>query len=209
MRFLTLAIFTLVVSCSHSQKVKIEKKSEKCHSQLDQQITVGMQTWERQKKQPPKRVGVVDIVLPANNKQYNDMNKMAILAVSVIQKDPKKNSIKKIKFTSQEGKLDFHLPSIFPRAAIQELLPESKIAKAFGKYRQDIYLFIPVRFLFKPGKIVAEFQHGASKLELTQFPLKVDSSLDEKWKKEVENYNKLPNPKLVIGLLEKYYCLGQ
>jgi len=151
------------------------------------------------------RAGVVDILLPANKEEYQALNKMAILVVALFSQ--KETDLPAYKYFVQKKKGDelIVLPRIFPKLSVKET-PEGSNLRNLGKYRQDIFLFIPVKLLKEPGKLLVRFDTGKELFPLAAFPIKLNQEFILKDKTGQEDPMRLPDPMAVASILKQNYC---
>ncbi len=225
----------LMTGCSHSKKVT-EKESaiaalpdpndhNECHSVIDSQIRSKLTV--ATSKGTPEKIGFFTITFPANETEYGAMNKTSLLVISVFSKKKETLPINKISFIPASNEFKGKgvvqlLPRVFPLDyVVDQTEPpkapseyQAKINQEFlplGRFRQDLYLLLPMRLLKESGSLVATINSEKDRLELGQFPL---GGLDSmpffvEDKKPTENPEIIPSPELVVGWSKQYYCLFQ
>lgn len=201
-------------SCAHGRKALPDEAApapaaeaaapEPCVSPIDSQIRKGL---SEVGDKVPRRSGLIDIVLPADATQLRALNAMAVLNVTLFSHDPAQLPGGEVRVV-RPGQV-LRLPRIFPRDHV-EVLPEADaVARKFGRYRHEFFLFIPIRSLSEEGDLVVEFKQAPRTLKLARFPVPLNQPYLEGPVDLREDPSRLPDPALVIALLKKHYCLGK
>ncbi|OFZ78779.1 MAG: hypothetical protein A2583_09610 [Bdellovibrionales bacterium RIFOXYD1_FULL_53_11] len=199
-----------------------QKPRKPCVNPIDARITAEL---ARAMNNPEKILhsGIFHVVLPKNRSQYERMNKIAIAGVTVYSRRKEDlpadsfyfawgwNSLDREivrKFDPKKGKSPevFLLPRIFLHAPVTELAEGSKEAARFGRYRQDTYIFIPIRILLERGEFGVRFAGGRNSLQLGMFPLKIKEKFIVSDKTPAANPQEAPEPELTGYLVRENFC---
>lgn len=155
----------------------------------------------------PDRSAAFSVVFPSSREEYVKMNKMGILAISVLSKDEKDVPISKVTaIEDKKGALVHVLPSIFPRNPVMAFEGDHPAVKKFGRYRQDLYLFFPARLARAKGEIAVRLKNGVTSLPIGRLPLAGLPSFLVDDPDPNENPSLLPDAQVVTELLKKHFC---
>ena len=177
-----------------------------CHSPIEAQIRRGLRMLEGR---APERSGLYDLTLPVDADQYRALNKMAVLAVTVFSHSQDDLPASKVEVLHTQDSVVYSLPSIRPQNPIETLPEDSPVAKAVGRYRQDIYVLVPIRLLREPGTLIVVLNKPLNRIELGKFPILLGKELAfiTNDPDPQEDPSRLPDPQLVNWLLKGQYCL--
>lgn len=177
-----------------------------CVSPIEAQLEQGARAIGNHR---PARSGVFDVALPEDEGQYRALNKMTVLAITVFSRSADDLPIRKIGFNHASDPVHYVLPRIFGDEPVRALPEDSLYASKFGRYRQDVFVMIPVRFLREPGSVVVELNKPFTALELGGMPVPFDKKLkfiaDDR--NGHEDPHGSPDGKLVMAILAGQYCV--
>jgi hypothetical protein len=155
----------------------------------------------------PALTGFADLTLPADEAQYRALNGYAILAVSVLAASEKRLPVVEVVFAPTPKAEPTVLPRIFPRDAVRPRTAVDSSKDTLGAFRQDLFLFVPIRFLHEHGSLVARFKAKKHALPLLTTPLELRLPFKER-AGEIDE-SRLPDPQTVVRLVFANYCIGR
>lgn len=202
---LTLSCALGAAGCRSSEPVPSQGgNGPSCMSRIDAQLLEDLKRIPQDKS--PARSGLADLVIPKTKEDYLKLNRMAILAVTAFSSRDGELPIRKVHFIPEPGKQLNLLPRIFPQDEVKVMPPQSQSYR-FGKFRQDLYFFIPIRFLTEKGLVTAELQPQGKLIQLLKTPISVNLSYSIHGLDAIEDPNRAPDPELTIKLIDENYCI--
>lgn len=157
------------------------------------------------------RSGIVHISLPADPTEYEKMNKSAIIAIALFSQNKDDLPVTKLHLVpgakDQKNNLIYALPSIFPKWHVTEL-PDAHPERILGKYKQESFFFIPIRYLREKGDLGVPFAKDTKGIPLLRFPLAMKETFILNDPSPAEDPKRPPDPDTTFALLAGHYCWG-
>jgi TPR repeat protein len=119
--------------------------------------------------QTTDRVVRDDIAFPANETEYKNLGKHAILLLAAVTHDPAELPITRVYLEKEAGVLELQKVGSFlcrtPRG--------SAVERVLGPYRENAFYLLPISSYFQQAKLVIDFARNRSGFQLIQFPEEV------------------------------------
>ncbi len=158
----------------------------------------------------PNRTAVFDLVLPADRSQFQALNRMAILGIKIVGRDKSDFPIQNVYFAPDSHKTQLSILPVIARGNPYDPIPtalQKSIQARYGSQGEELFLLIPMRFLGQNGEIGIQFKNRRRTLKIARLPIEMPSNLGSQDLQSPESPNRKPDDKLVLALLQRYYCL--
>ena len=110
-----------------------------------------------------------DIAFPANEEEYKNLGKHAILLLAAVTHDPAELPIARVYLEKEDGVIELQKVGSFlcrtPRG--------SAVERVLGPYRENVFYLLPISSYFQKAKLVIDFARNRSGFQLIQFPEEV------------------------------------
>jgi TPR repeat protein len=113
-----------------------------------------------------------DIAFPANEEEYENLGKHAILLLAAVTHDPAELPIGRVYLEEEDGVIELQkIGSLLCRTP-----RGSAVERVLGPYRENAFYLLPISSYFQKAKLVIDFARNRSAFQLMQFPeeVKVD-----------------------------------
>jgi hypothetical protein len=122
-----------------------------------------------------------DIAMPADSKEYIDLNKNAVLIIGALTHNKNELPLNKvyIKYMGEEIVLEKILSRISE-------IEDGIVKNVFGNYREDSFYLFPIHFLAKDCELVIDWAKNREGFILAEYPVNIDFD----YIKEDENIDK-------------------
>ena len=119
--------------------------------------------------QSTDRVVRDDIAFPANEAEYKNLGKHAILLLAAVTHDPAELPIARVYLEKEEGVIELQkIGSLLCRTP-----RGSAVERVLGPYRENAFYLLPISSYFQKAKLVIDFARNRSGFQLIQFPEQV------------------------------------
>jgi len=110
-----------------------------------------------------------DIAFPANEAEYKNLGKHAILFLAAVTHDPAELPIARVYLEKEQGVIELQkIGSLLCRTP-----RGSAVERILGQYRENAFYLLPISAYFQKAKLVIDFARNRSGFQLIQFPEEV------------------------------------
>jgi hypothetical protein len=174
---------------------------------IQQQIDAGLREIGDRR---PVFSGVADFTLPEKKNQYLGMAKSALVAVTVFSREQGQLPLDAVYVIYDEKQKikRVALKPLFKKPALTELAPDDPAAKHFGRYRQDLFVMVPLWLLESNGELGVRFADKFEHLSLARTPLAFPHPKFTAHDPKAKDTARLPLDRVIVGsLLKQNYCV--
>ncbi len=119
---------------------------------------------------PIPRIALYDVAFPKDRREYEALNKHAIVLVTAITQDPAELPLSRV-YIRRRGQ-DAKLTKVV--AWRSETESDSLTRKVFGKYREDAFYLLPIETYFEPGLLLLDYEQNRFEFILSEYPKEVE-----------------------------------
>lgn len=113
-----------------------------------------------------ERVVQDDIAFPANEGEYRELGKRAILLIATVTHDPAELPIQRVYLKTENGVTELQKVA----SSLCRTAPRSLVESTLGRYRENAFYLLPISSYFQTGEVLIDFARNRTAFQLIQFP---------------------------------------